>query len=54
MMPILLNFERIFDGNTYNNFIIVIIGSFVVFGGILETHLIIKVMCFGVDNVIIF
>jgi len=31
MMPILLNFERIVDGGTSNNLIIVIINSFVVF-----------------------
>jgi hypothetical protein len=54
MMPILLNFERIVDENTSNNFIIVIIGSFVVSGGMLETNLINKVVCFGVDNVTIF
>jgi hypothetical protein len=42
MMPILLNFERIVDGGTSNNFIIVIIGSFVVFGGMLEMTLLTK------------
>jgi hypothetical protein len=54
MMPILLNFERIVDGGTSNNFIIVIIDSFVVFGGMLEIDLINKVVCFVVDNVTIF
>jgi hypothetical protein len=54
MMPILLNFEKIVDGSTFNNFIIVILGSFVVFGRMLETNLINKMVCFGVDIVGIF
>jgi hypothetical protein len=54
MMPILLNFERIIDGGTSNNLIIVIISSFVVFGGMLKIDLIKKVVCFGVDSVTIF
>jgi hypothetical protein len=31
-MSSLLNFERIVDGGTFNNLIVVIINSFVVFG----------------------
>jgi hypothetical protein len=49
-----LNLERIVDKGTYDNLIIVIICSFVVFGGMLETDLINKVGCFGVDGVIVF
>ncbi len=49
-MPI----ERIVDGGTFNNLIIVIIIFFLVFGGMLEIDLLNKMVCFGVDNVTIF
>jgi hypothetical protein len=49
-----LNLERIVDKSTYDNLIIVVIYSLVVFGGMLETNLINKVGCFGVDGVIVF
>ncbi len=53
-MPILLNLEMIVDGSTFDNFTIIIIHFLVVFGGMLEIDLGNKVVCFGVDSVIIF
>jgi hypothetical protein len=53
-MPILLNLETIVDGSLFDNFTTIIIHFLVVFGGMLEIDLANKVVCFGVDNVIIF
>jgi hypothetical protein len=51
-MPILLNLEKIIDGNTFDNFIVVIIHS-LVFGGMSKTNITNKGVCFGFDGVII-
>ncbi len=53
-VPILLNLEKILDGGMFDNLIVVIIHSLVIFGGMLETNIANKVLCFGVDNVIVF
>jgi hypothetical protein len=52
-MPILLNLERVIDGNTFDNFIVIIIHS-LVFGGMSEASITNKVVYFGFDGVIIF
>ncbi len=51
-MPILLNLERIINGNTFDNFIVIIIHS-LVFGGMSKANITNKVVCFGFDGVII-
>jgi len=48
-----LNLERIVDGNTFDNFIVVII-HFLVFGGMSKANITRKVVCFEFDGVIIF
>jgi hypothetical protein len=50
-MPILLNLERTVDGHTFDNLITMIIHYLVIFGGMLETDITNKVVCFGVDGV---
>ncbi len=45
-VPILLNLERIVDGGTFDNLTVVIIHSLVIFGGMLETNIANKVLCF--------
>jgi hypothetical protein len=52
-MPILLNLERIIDGSTFDNFIVIIIHS-LVFGGMSKANITNKVVCFGFIGVIIF
>ncbi len=52
-MPILLNLERVIDGNTFDNFIVIIIHS-LIFGGISKASVTNKVVYFGFDGVIIF
>ncbi len=53
-MPILLNLERIVNGGTFNNLIYVIIHFLVVFGGMSKSDIANIVVCFGVNDVIIF
>ncbi len=53
-MPILLNLERIVNGGTSNNLTSIIICSLVVFGGMSKSNIANKVVCFGVNNVIVF
>ncbi len=53
-MPILLNLERIVDGGTFDNLIAVTICFLIIFDGMLEINIANKVLCFGVDTVIIF
>jgi hypothetical protein len=53
-VPIFLNLGRIVDGGTFDNLTTVIIHSLVIFGGMLETNIANKVLCFGADNVIVF
>jgi hypothetical protein len=48
-----LNLEKIIDGNTFDNFIVVIIHS-LVFGGMSKANITSKVVCFEFDGVIIF
>jgi len=53
-VPILLNLERIVNGSTFNNLIYVIIHFLLVFGGMSKSDIANIVVCFGVNNVIIF
>jgi hypothetical protein len=53
-VPILLNLERIINGGTFDNLAFTTIRSHVIFGGMSETYIINKVVCFGADGVIIF
>jgi hypothetical protein len=53
-VPIPLNLGRVVDGATSNNFITMIIHSFIVFGGLLEVDIANKVVCFRVDGITIF
>ncbi len=53
-VSILFNLERIVDGGMFNNFIVMIIHFVVIFGGMLEINIANKVVCFGVEGVIIF
>jgi hypothetical protein len=53
-VPILLNLERIVNGGTFDNLISIIIHSLAIFGGMLETNIANKVVCFGADGVRIF
>ncbi len=48
-----MNLEKIIDGNTFDNFIVVIIHS-LVFGGMSKANITSKVVCFEFDGVIIF
>ncbi len=50
-IPILLNLERLVDGITFNNFIVMIIRFLIIFGGLLEIDIANEVVCFGVDDV---
>jgi len=53
-VSILFNLERIVDGGMFNNLIVMIIHFLVIFGGMSETNIANKVVCFGVEGVIIF
>jgi hypothetical protein len=52
-VPILLNLERVVDGAASNNFIVMIICSLIVFGGLLNMDIANKV-CFRANGVTIF
>ncbi len=49
-MSIILNLKIIIDEGTFDNFIVVIIHSLVIFGGILKVDIVNKIVCFGVDG----
>ncbi len=53
-VPILLNLERIVDGGMFNNLTIMIIHFLAIFGGMPKTTIANKVVCFGVNGVIVF
>jgi hypothetical protein len=53
-VPILLNLEKIVNGGTYGNLTSVIIRSLVVFGGMLETNIVNKIICFWANSVVVF
>lgn len=42
------------DGTTFGNFILVIVYSFIVFGGLLNVDIVNKVDCFGINGVTMF
>jgi hypothetical protein len=49
-LSIILNLKIIIDEGTFDNFIVVIIHSLVIFGGILKVDIVNKIVCFGVDG----
>ncbi len=53
-VPILLNLDTIVVGGTFDNLTTMIICFLVIFGGILEINIVNKVLCFGVNSVIVF
>jgi hypothetical protein len=53
-VPILVNLERVVDGTTFGNLIVVIVFSFIVFGGLLNVDIMNKVDCFGTNGVTMF
>ncbi len=53
-VPILLNLERIVNGSTSDNFTSIIIFFLTIFGGMLETNIVNKVVCFGANYVVVF
>lgn len=53
-VPILLNLERVVNGATSNNFIVMIIHFLIVFGGLLKMDIANKVVYFKADIVIVF
>jgi hypothetical protein len=53
-VPIFLNLERIVHGGTSDNLTSIIIRSLVIFGGMLETNITNKIVCFGANSVIVF
>jgi hypothetical protein len=52
--PILLNLERVVDGNTSNNLIVIIICFLTNLGGLLVVDVANTVVCFGANGVIVF
>ncbi len=53
-VSIMLNLQRVVDGATFDNLTSLIVKSLMEFGGLSETNLANKLVCFGVDGIIIF
>jgi len=53
-LPILLNLWKVIDGNTSNTMISMIVESLTKFGGLTKSDLAKKLVCFGIDGVMIF
>jgi hypothetical protein len=51
---VLLNFERVLDGDTSNNITIAIVRFLTNLGNISMVNVANKVVCFGADDVIVF
>jgi hypothetical protein len=51
---ILLNLQHVVDGRTFNNLTPLIVKKLMEFGSLSETNLANKLVCFGVDGVIVF
>ncbi len=51
---ILLNLQKVVDGNTSNNMTSMIMGNLVKFGGLIENDLAKKLISFGIDGVMVF
>ncbi len=53
-VPILVNLERVVDGTTFGNLIVVIVYSLIVLGGLLNVDIVNKVDCYGTNGVTMF
>jgi hypothetical protein len=51
---ILLNLQKVVDGNTSNSMTSMIVGNLVKFGGLIKNGLTKKLIFFGIDGVMVF
>jgi hypothetical protein len=51
---ILLNLQKVVNGNTSNNMTFIIVGNLVKFGGLIQNVLAKKLISFGIDGVMVF
>jgi hypothetical protein len=53
-VPILLNLQRVIDGATFDNLTRLIVENLVKFGGLTETKMTNKLVCYGANGMTIF